>query len=57
MKSIASTAKLKVDNRAERQRVSLTYGFVASPEMGPEATIGTLHTMYPYIQASSQDKL
>jgi hypothetical protein len=57
MKAIASTAKLKVDNRAERQRVSPTYGFVASPEMGPGATIGTLHTMYPYIQASSQDKL
>jgi hypothetical protein len=57
MKAIASTAKLKVDNRAGRQRVSPTCGFVASPEMGPGATVGTLQTMYPYIQASSQDKL
>jgi hypothetical protein len=57
MKVIALTAKQKLDNRAWRQRVSPTCGFVASSEVGPGATVGTLRTEYPYIQASSQDKL
>jgi hypothetical protein len=57
MKAIASTAKQKVDNRAGRRRVGPTCGFVASPEVGPGATVGTLQTGYPFIRASSQDKL
>jgi hypothetical protein len=57
MKAIASTAKQKVDNRVGRQRVGPTCGFIASPEVGPGATVGTVQTGYPYIQASSQDKL
>jgi hypothetical protein len=31
-------------------------GFVASPEVSPGVTVGTLQTGYPNIQASSQDK-
>jgi hypothetical protein len=57
MKAIVSTVKQKVDNRAGHQRVGPTSGFVASPEVDPGATVGTLQTGYPYIQASSQDKL
>jgi hypothetical protein len=57
MKAIASTAKQKVDNRVGRRRVGPTCGFIASPEVGPGATVGTVQTGYPYIQASSQDKL
>jgi hypothetical protein len=36
--------------------VSLTRGFAASPGVGPGATIGTLRTGYPHVQAPSQDK-
>jgi hypothetical protein len=57
IKAIASTVKQKVDNRAGHRRVGPTCGFVASPEVGRGVTIGTLQTGYPYIQASSQDKL
>jgi hypothetical protein len=32
-----------------------TRGFASSPEVGPEATVGTLRTGYPCVQASSQD--
>jgi hypothetical protein len=39
-----------------RRRVGPTCGFVASPEVGPGATVGTLQTGYPYIQALSQGK-
>jgi hypothetical protein len=57
MKAIASTVNQKVDNRVGRRRVGPTYEFVASPQVGLGATIGTLQIGYPYIQASSQDKL
>jgi hypothetical protein len=57
MEAIALITKQKVDNRAGRRRVGPTCGFVASPEVDPGATIGTLQTGYPYIQVSSQDKL
>jgi hypothetical protein len=57
MKAIVSSTKQKVDNRVGRRRVSPTCRFLASPEVGPGATVGTLQTGYPYIQASSQDKL
>jgi hypothetical protein len=57
MKTIASTVMQKVDNRARHRRVGPTCGFVASSEVGLGASIGTLQTGYPYIQASSQDKL
>jgi hypothetical protein len=57
MKAIDSTAKQKFDNRAGRRRVGPTYGFTASPKVGLGATVDTLQTGYPYIQASSQDKL
>jgi hypothetical protein len=36
--------------------VGPTRGFVASPEVGPGATIGTLRIGYPRVQALSQDK-
>jgi hypothetical protein len=36
--------------------VGPTRGFVASPEVGPGATVGTLRTGYPRVQAPSQDK-
>jgi hypothetical protein len=42
MKAIASTAKQKVDNRAGRQIVGPTCGFVASPEVGLGAIVDTL---------------
>jgi hypothetical protein len=42
MKVIASTAKQKVDNRAGRRRVGPTSVFVASPEVGPGATVSIL---------------
>jgi hypothetical protein len=42
MKAIASTAKQKIDNRAASRRVGPTCGFIASPEVGPGATVGTL---------------
>jgi hypothetical protein len=32
--------------------VGLTYDFMASPEVGPEATIGILQTGYPCVHAS-----
>jgi hypothetical protein len=35
--------------------VGLTRGFAASPMVGPGATVGTLRTGYPCVQASSQD--
>jgi hypothetical protein len=57
MKAIASTAKQNIDNQVGRRRVGPTYGFVASPEVGLGATVDTLWTKYPYIKASSQDKL
>jgi hypothetical protein len=57
MKAITSTAKQKVDNRAGHRRVGPTCRLVASPEVGPGATVGILQTGYSYIQASSQDKL
>jgi hypothetical protein len=53
MKAITSTAKQKVDNRAGRRIVGPTCRFVPSSEVGPRATVGTLHIGYPYIQASS----
>jgi hypothetical protein len=53
MKAISSTTKQKIDNRAGRQRVGPTCEFVASPEVCPGATVDTLQTRYPYIQASS----
>jgi hypothetical protein len=31
-------------------------GFAASPEVGPGASVGTLKTRYPHIQALSQYK-
>jgi hypothetical protein len=39
-----------------KRDVGPTYEFAASSEVGPGATIGTLHTGYPRVQASSQDK-
>jgi hypothetical protein len=36
--------------------VGPTCGFTASPEVGPGATIGTLHTGFPRVHASGQDK-
>jgi hypothetical protein len=49
MKDIASSAKQKVDNRLEHRRVGPICWFVASPEVGPGASVGTLQTGYPYI--------
>jgi hypothetical protein len=49
MKAIASTVKQTVDNRAGHRRDGLTSGFVASPEVDPRATIGTLQIGYPFI--------
>jgi hypothetical protein len=43
-------------NFVGRRTVGPTYGFAASPEVGPGAFVGTLQTGYPRIQASSQDK-
>jgi hypothetical protein len=36
--------------------VGPTCGFTTSPEVGLRATVSTLHTRYPRVQASSQDK-
>jgi hypothetical protein len=36
--------------------VGPTCGFTASTKVGSGATVGTLHTRYPRVQASSQDK-
>jgi hypothetical protein len=49
MKTIASTAKQKIDNRAGRRRFGPTCRFVASPEVGLRTTVSTLQTEYPYI--------
>jgi hypothetical protein len=57
MKVIASTAKQNVENRVGQRRFGPTCRSVASPKVGPGATVGTLQTEYPYIQTSSQDKL
>jgi hypothetical protein len=52
-----STAQKNVlDNRAGRRRVGPTCGFIDSPEVGLGASIDTLKTEYPRIQALSQDK-
>jgi hypothetical protein len=53
----ASTVKVKIQNsRMGRRESGPTCAFITSPEAGPEATIGTLQTRYPRVQASSQDK-
>jgi hypothetical protein len=44
-----SQAKKIQYNRAGRRRVSPTFGFRASLEVGPGATVGTLQTRYLYI--------
>jgi hypothetical protein len=44
MKAITSTIKQKVDNRVGHGRIGPTCGFVASPEVGPRATIGRAST-------------
>jgi hypothetical protein len=52
-----STDRRRVqDSRVGRRRVGPTRGFVASPEVGPGGTVGTLQTGYPYIQVLSQGK-
>jgi hypothetical protein len=52
-----STAEYKVqDNRAGRRKIGPTCGFAASPEVSPGASVDTLNTGYPRIQALSQDK-
>jgi hypothetical protein len=51
-----TTEKKVQDNRAGRQKIGPTCGFAASPEVGSGASIGTLKTGYPHIQALSQDK-
>jgi hypothetical protein len=38
------------------KEVGPTCGFTASPEVGLEATVSTLQTEYPRMQASSQEK-
>jgi hypothetical protein len=47
--------KFRKDTRGKRY-VGLTYGFAASPEVGPGATVSILQTRYPHVQALSQDK-
>jgi hypothetical protein len=50
-------AKMKFHKSyAGKKEVGPTYGFAASREVGPGATVDTLQTRYPRIQASSQDK-
>jgi hypothetical protein len=51
-----SQAKKIQDNRVGRQKVGPTYGFTTSPEVDLGATVDTLQTEYPYIQALSQDR-
>jgi hypothetical protein len=36
--------------------VGPTYGFLASPEVGPRATVSIPQTGYPHVQTSSQDR-
>jgi hypothetical protein len=56
-RTTTSTAKMEFQNSHVGKRdVGPTCGFVASPELGPEVTVGTLQTGYPRVQASSQDK-
>jgi hypothetical protein len=46
----------QISEESCRERdVGPTCEFTASPEVGPGATIGTLQTRYPRVQASSQD--
>jgi hypothetical protein len=55
--TIASTTKRKVqDNRTGHRRVGPNCRFIASPEVGLGATVVTLQTRYPYVQALTQDK-
>jgi hypothetical protein len=39
-----------------RQKIGPTCGFAASPKVGPVASVDTLKTGYPRIQALSEDK-
>jgi hypothetical protein len=38
------------------QKIGPTCGFTASLEVGPRASVGTLKTEYPRIQALNQDE-
>jgi hypothetical protein len=44
----------KLRKAAWKKDVGPTFGFTASPEVGPRATVGTLQTGYPRLQAVSQ---
>jgi hypothetical protein len=46
---------IKTQKVARGKDVGPTHGFASSPEVGPGATVGTLRTGYPRVQASSQD--
>jgi hypothetical protein len=46
----------KFRKAAWEKDVGPTRGLAASPKVVPEATIGTLQTGYPHVQALSQDE-
>jgi hypothetical protein len=46
----------KLKKAAWGKDIGPTRGFTASPRVGPGATVGTLRTGYPCVQAPSQDK-
>jgi hypothetical protein len=47
----------KFRKAVQEKDVDPTHGFTASPGVGPGATVGTLQTGYPCIQALSQDEV
>jgi hypothetical protein len=49
-------AEAHYHSKHREKDVGPTYGFAASPEVGPGTTVGTLQTGYRRLQASSQDK-
>jgi hypothetical protein len=49
-------AEAHYHSKRREKDVGPTYGFAASPEVGPGTTVGTLQTGYRRLQASSQDK-
>jgi hypothetical protein len=48
--------KGEISSQVGNRYVGPNCGFAASPEVSPGATVGTLQTGYPYVQASRQDK-
>jgi hypothetical protein len=52
----SKSQRTRLRKAAREKDVGPTRGFVASPGVGPGATVGTMRTGYPCVQALSQDK-